>query len=390
MSERKKVVILGATGSIGESALKVLRKHADRLELVGIAANTNFEKLAPIAREFGARHVALYDEGAWQAARASGLFAAETEFHGGPTGLQELAALPECDLALIAVVGTRGLQPALKAIEAGKTLAVASKEILVLAGKFVMEAARKAGVPILPVDSEHSAIFQCLEGAPACHVDKLILTGSGGAFRELPLDRFAEVTVAQALKHPIWDMGPKVTLDSATMANKGLEMIEARWLFGVEPRQIDVVIHPQSIVHSMVQFVDGSILAQLSPPDMTFAIQHALLHPDRRPGVAKTLDFSQAMQLDFRAPDLRRYPCLALARQAMDACGDAPGVFNAANEIAVEAFVAGKIRFVQIPAIIEKTLDSAAGAEPSSLDEVLESDRRARERAAAFVEALAL
>lgn len=390
MPARKKVVILGATGSIGESALKVLRKHADRLELVGIAANTNFEKLAPIAREFGARHVALYDEGAWQTARASGLFAAETEFHGGPTGLQELAALPECDLALIAVVGTRGLQPALKAIEAGKTLAVASKEILVLAGKFVMEAARKAGVPILPVDSEHSAIFQCLEGAPARHVDKLILTGSGGAFRELPLDRFAEVTVAQALKHPIWDMGPKVTLDSATMANKGLEMIEARWLFGVEPRQIDVVIHPQSIVHSMVQFVDGSILAQLSPPDMTFAIQHALLHPDRRPGVAKTLDFSQAMQLDFRAPDLRRYPCLALARQAMDACGDAPGVFNAANEIAVEAFVAGKIRFVQIPAIIEKTLDSAAGAEPSSLDEVLESDRRARERAAAFVEALAL
>ncbi len=383
---KKRVVLLGATGSIGESALKVLRKHSDRLELVDIAANRNVPKLAAIARAFRPRYVALFDEAACREARASGAFPPGTQFRSGLEGLVELATLPDCDVALVAVVGTQGLFPALRALEAGKTLAVASKEILVLAGKFIMEAARKAGARILPVDSEHSAIFQCLEGAPRGHVDKLILTSSGGSLRDLPLAQFDRVTLEQALKHPNWDMGPKVTIDAATMANKGLEIIEAHWLFGVEPQRIDAVVHPQSIVHSMVQFIDGSVLAQLCPPDMTFAIQHSLLYPDRGPGVAAPLDFAAAMQLEFRPPDLLRYPCFALARRALEAGGVMAGVFNAANEVAVEAFVRREIRFVEIPTIIEKTLDSVENVEPSSLEEVLEFDRIARERATSFAE----
>ena len=244
-----------------------------------------------------------------------------------------------------------------------------------------MAAARKSGSAILPVDSEHNALFQCVHGESPKHVDKLILTASGGSFRDLPLEQFKDVTLEQALNHPNWDMGPKVTLDSATMANKGLEMIEARWLFDLAPNQIDVVIHPQSIVHSMAQFIDGSILAQLCPPDMTFAIQHCLLYPERGPGVMETVDFSQALQLDFRPPELERYPCLSLARHAMTACGVAPGVFNAANEIAVDAFVKGQARFIDIAKIVEKTLESVKNIEPNSIEEVLDYDQQARRTA---------
>ncbi|MDQ8182801.1 1-deoxy-D-xylulose-5-phosphate reductoisomerase [Pelagicoccus sp. SDUM812005] len=390
------IVLLGATGSIGESTLKVIRKHRDRLNLVGIAANQNIEKLAQIAYEFGVPHVGIFDESAYATAKAGTAFPVTTQLHCGLAGLEELAALPAADTTLVAVVGTHGLLPALRAIEAGKTLAVASKEILVLAGKFIMQAAQKSGSLILPVDSEHNAIFQCLNPNPPSersdsqrstqHVDKLILTASGGSFRDLPVEQLKHVTLEQALQHPNWDMGPKVTIDAATMANKGLEMIEARWLFGMRAEQVQAVIHPQSIVHSMVQYVDGSVLAQLCPPDMTFAIQHCLLYPDRGAGVVAPLDFSQAMQLDFHAPDLQRYPCLALARQAMEACGVANGIFNAANEVAVEAFVSGKLKFVEIAAIIEKTLDSIENVEPSSLDEVLHYDQLARQNAANFVQ----
>ncbi len=389
------IVLLGATGSIGESTLKVIRKHSDRLKLVGIAANQNIEKLAQIAYEFNVPHVGVFDESAYATAKAGTAFPVTTKLHCGLAGLEELAALPEADTTLVAVVGTHGLLPALRAIEAGKTLAVASKEILVLAGKFIMEAAAQSGSLILPVDSEHNAIFQCLDPNPSLSpaptpnkkfVDKLILTASGGSFRDLPVEQLAHVTLEQALQHPNWDMGPKVTIDAATMANKGLEMIEARWLFGMQADQVQAVIHPQSIVHSMVQYVDGSVLAQLCPPDMTFAIQHCLLYPDRGEGVVKPLDFSQAMQLDFHAPDLQRYPCLALARRAMEACGVATGVFNAANEVAVEAFVSGKIRFVEIPTIIEKTLESIDNTEPSSLEEVLHYDQVARQHADDFVQ----
>ncbi|MBD5779041.1 1-deoxy-D-xylulose-5-phosphate reductoisomerase [Pelagicoccus sp. NFK12] len=392
------IVLLGATGSIGESTLKVIRKHRDRLKLVGIAANQNVEKLAQIAYEFGVPHVGIFDESAYATAKAGTAFPITTKLHCGLSGLEELASLPEADTTLVAVVGTHGLLPALRAIEAGKTLAVASKEILVLAGKFIMQAAHKSGSLILPVDSEHNAIFQCLNPNPTSAaspktspppatqlVDKLILTASGGSFRDLPVEQLKNVTLEQALQHPNWDMGPKVTIDAATMANKGLEMIEARWLFGMRAEQVQAVIHPQSIVHSMVQYVDGSVIAQLCPPDMTFAIQHCLLYPERSEGIVPPLDFSQAMQLDFHAPDLQRYPCLAHARRAMEACGVATGVFNAANEVAVEAFVSGKLKFVEIPTIIEKTLESIDNVEPSSLDEVLHYDQLARQNAATFV-----
>ncbi|MCH6255336.1 1-deoxy-D-xylulose-5-phosphate reductoisomerase [Puniceicoccaceae bacterium K14] len=381
MITRKKVVLLGATGSIGESTLKVIRTHSDKLELVGIAANKNLKKLSEIASEFDVANIALFDNDAFVEAKTSGAFRPGTHLLQGMDGLEELASLPECDTVLVAVVGTLGLKPALACIEAGKTLAVASKEILVLAGKFVMAKAREKGVSVLPVDSEHNAIFQCVHGEQSRHIEKLILTASGGSFRDLPLNQFANVTLEEALKHPNWDMGPKVTLDSATMANKGLEMIEARWLFDMDPSQIDVVIHPQSIAHSMAQFVDGSILAHLSPPDMTFAIQHCLLYPERDAGVVDALDFSQAMQLDFRPPEKERYPCLGLAKQAMQAGGIATGVFNAANEVAVDAFVNHQIGFIEIPQIIEKTLESIDNIEPNSIEEVLEYDRQARLRA---------
>lgn len=398
------IVLLGATGSIGESTLKVIRKHRDRLNLVGIAANKNVDKLAQISHEFGVHHVALFDSNAYQSAKAGTAFPAQAKLYSGLEGLETLAALPEADTTLVAVVGTQGLQPALRAIEAGKTLAVASKEILVLAGKFFMDAAAKSGSLVLPVDSEHNAIHQCLNPTPSPilhppssssippqtqltrHLDKIILTASGGSFRDLPLEQFSQVTLQQALKHPNWDMGPKVTIDAATMANKGLEMIEARWLFGLRPEQVQAVIHPQSIIHSMVQYVDGSVLAQLCPPDMTFAIQHCLLYPERGPGTSEPLDFTQAMQLDFHAPDPQRYPCLGLARQAMEACGNATGIFNAANEIAVEAFVSGKLKFIEIPSVIEKTLESIDIKEPSSLDEVLHYDQIARQKATSLIQ----
>lgn len=386
------LVLLGATGSIGESTLKVIRKHRDRLKLIGIAANQNVEKLAAIAQEFDVPHVAFFDEKAYSQAKSSAQFPAGTEFYAGLEGLETLASLPEAETTLVAVVGTNGLFPALRAIESGKRLAIASKEILVLAGKFIMAAAQKSGSLVLPVDSEHNAIYQCLNpnpnpgssplgSPPTRDIERIILTASGGSFRDLPLEKFSEVTVAQALQHPNWDMGPKVTIDAATMANKGLEMIEARWLFGLRPQQIDAVIHPQSIVHSMVQYVDGSVISQLSPPDMTFAIQHCLLFPERAEGTVAPIDFSQSMQFDFYPPNLKRYPCLALARQAMEAGGVANGIFNAANEIAVEAFVSGKLKFVEISSVIEKTLESLELVEPNSLEEVLHYDQLARQTA---------
>jgi len=381
----KRIVLLGATGSIGDSALKVIRKHPDKLRLVGLAARQNVKKLAEIAQEFGVAHVGLYKDEAWERAKRSGLFPPGTQFYAGSQGLSEMAALPDCEIVLVAVVGTRGLKPALSALDAGKDLAIANKEILVLAGRFIMEAARRNGCRILPVDSEHNAIFQCLQGIRSADVAKVILTASGGSFRDLPIEELAHVNLEQALQHPNWNMGPKVTLDSATMANKGLELIEASWLFDLGPDQIDVVIHPQSIVHSFVQCVEGSLLAQLSPPDMTFAVQHALLHPERSEGVCPPLDFSQCMTLDFRPPEERRYPCLGLARRALQQGGIAPGIFNAANEVAIDAFVRGAIHFIDIAKIIEKTLETSTNAEPDSLEEVLRLDALARQTAEGLI-----
>jgi 1-deoxy-D-xylulose-5-phosphate reductoisomerase len=385
---RKRVVILGATGSIGESALRVIAAHPDRLELVGIAGRSNGRRLAEIAREFGVREVALHDERAWAEARAGGAFPAGTRLHGGPEGLLELARLPAADVVLVAVVGTAGLEPALAAIAAGKELALASKEILVLAGKFVMAEVRRHGTRLLPVDSEHSAVFQCLEGHPGSAVRRVILTASGGAFRDWPAERLAQATRADALRHPNWAMGPKITVDSATLANKGLELIEAQWLFGLRPDQCAAVVHPQSIVHCLVEFADGAMLAQLSPPSMTFPIQHALLHPDRVPGVDAAIDLTRLLALEFRPVDEQRFPMLRMAREAMAAGGVAPAIFNAANEVAVEAFLQGHIPFLAIARTVEQALGRVANFEPEHLSAVLAADAEARRVAAGALAAL--
>jgi 1-deoxy-D-xylulose-5-phosphate reductoisomerase len=390
---KRRVVLLGATGSIGESTLRVITAQGDRLELVGIAARDKHGRLAEIARQFGVRHVGLHDSAALAAARAGGGFPAGTRFYGGAEGLCELAALPEADIVLIAVVGTAGLQPALAAIAARKTIALASKEILVLAGKFIMAAVRASGAEcggaggsrLLPVDSEHNAVFQCLEGRRPEEVRRLVLTASGGAFRDWPLEQLAAVTPADALKHPNWAMGPKITVDSATLANKGLELIEAQWLFGLRAEQCQAVLHTQSIVHCLVEFTDGSMLAQLCPPSMTFPIQHALLHPERAPaGTDPALDLDRLLTLDFRPADETRYPCLRLARAAMVAGGTAPAVFNAANEVAVAAFLQGRVPFLAIPRIIEHTLAAVGLIEPTTLEQVLAVDAEARRAAQHF------
>jgi 1-deoxy-D-xylulose-5-phosphate reductoisomerase len=376
---KKRVVLLGATGSIGESTLRVIAAQRGTLELVGIAAHGRHARLAEIAREFGVRHVGLYDPRALADARQSGAFPAGTTFHGGADGLKQLATLPEADVVLVAVVGTTALEPTLAAIAAKKTIALASKEILVLAGKFVMSAAAASGSLLLPVDSEHNAVFQCLEGHRSSDVRRVVLTASGGAFRDWPIEKLSEVTPADALKHPNWAMGPKITVDSATLANKGLELIEAQCLFGLRADQCHAVIHTQSIVHCLVEFTDGSMMAQLCPPSMTFPIQHALLYPRRAAqGTDRALPLDKALALDFRPADETRYPCLRLAREAMTAGGTAPAVFNAANEVAVAAFLQKQVPFLAIPRIIEHTLATVKRIDPTTLDQVLAIDAEAR------------
>ncbi|TVP78988.1 MAG: 1-deoxy-D-xylulose-5-phosphate reductoisomerase [Puniceicoccaceae bacterium] len=378
---RKKVVLLGATGSIGSSTLRVLRAHTDRLQLIGVAAQSHDRELAAICREFAVPHAVLHSEDAYRRARQGSYFPGTTQLSCGPEALAALATLPEADIVLIAVVGTAGLNPALAAIEAGKDIALANKELLVLGGAHVIAAARRKGVRLLPTDSEHNAIFQCLQGHPRQQLDKLILTASGGQFRDSPAAALAEVSPEMATQHPNWSMGPKITVDSATMANKGLELIEAHWLFDLEPDRLEVVIHPQSVVHSLVQFIDGSILAQLSPPSMTFAIQHCLLYPERAPGVEPTTDFKKPFSLDFRAPDYARYPCLRLAYDALRAGGAAGAIFNAANEVAVERFLAKEIAYLEIPQLIEHCLGSMPNSQQPSLHQLLQTDAETRELA---------
>jgi 1-deoxy-D-xylulose-5-phosphate reductoisomerase len=387
---RKRIVLLGATGSIGENTLRVIAAHRDELELVGIAAKSNWRRLAAIAHEFGVRHVGVFDPTAHNAAHAeSTAFPPGTQLHRGLEGLVTLARLPEAETVLVAVVGTTGLEPALAALGAGKDLALASKEILVLAGKFVMAEAARQRVKLLPVDSEHNAVFQCLEGHPSAGVKRIVLTASGGAFRDWPAERLCDVTPADALKHPNWAMGPKITVDSATLANKGLELIEAQWLFGLRADQCDAVLHPQSIVHCLVEFLDGAMLAQLCPPSMTFPIQHALLHPRRLPGVDSALDLTRALSLDFRPVDTQRFPMLRLAQHCMRQGGVAPAVFNAANEVAVAAFLDNRLPFLAIPRIVEQSLAAMSLSEPTHLSEVLAADAEARRRAETLVKPLA-
>jgi 1-deoxy-D-xylulose-5-phosphate reductoisomerase len=374
--KRKRVVVLGATGSIGESSLKVAHDIPDRMEIVGVAANRNAEKLAAAANKVRPKAVCLVDETKIDILRNALEY--KPQIFVGESGLVEIASMADADMVLIAIVGTGGLRPALAAIEAGKDLAVASKEILVMAGEIVMREARAKGVHVLPVDSEHNAIFQCLDGR-ASDVRRIILTASGGPFRETPAKDFDSITLEQALKHPTWNMGPKITIDSATLFNKGLEMIEAHWLFGVEMKRVEVVIHPQSIVHSMVEFADGSTLAQLSYSDMCFPIQYAVTWPERVPNSLPPLDFTKLSKLEFAQPRYDDFPALNLARAAGEAGGTLPAVLNATNEIAVAAFLDRRVRFPRIWQMVEEVMNQHSTVAHPNLDEILRADQWARE-----------
>jgi len=380
--KRKRVVILGATGSIGESALKVARDIPERMEIVGLAANSNAQKLAAAANKVRCESICLVDQTKIDILRKALEF--EPRIFVGEEGLREIACLTNADMVLVAIVGTGGLRPALAAIEAGKDLAVASKEILVAAGEIVMREARENGIHVLPVDSEHNAIFQCLDGRSS-EVRRIILTASGGPFRQTPAKEFIDLTPEQALKHPTWNMGPKITIDSATLFNKGLEMIEAHWLFGVEMKRVEVVIHPQSIVHSMVEFADGSTLAQLSYSDMCFPIQYAVTWPDRVPNTLPPLDFGKLRTLQFETPRYDDFPALNLARRAGESGGTLPAVMNAANEVAVAAFLDRQVGFPSIWQIVEEVMNRHTSVAHPDLDAILQADQWAREQASATI-----
>ncbi len=383
--KRKRVVILGATGSIGESALKVARDIPERMEIVGLAANSNAQKLAEAANEIRPESVCLVDETKIDILRKALNY--EPRIFAGEEGLREIACLTNAEMVLVAVVGTGGLRPALAAIEAGKDLAVASKEILVMAGEIVMREACENGVHVLPVDSEHNAIFQCLDGRSS-ELRRIILTASGGPFRETPAKEFDDLTLERALKHPTWNMGPKITIDSATLFNKGLEMIEAHWLFSVEMKHVEVVIHPQSIVHSMVEFADGSTLAQLSYSDMCFPIQYAVTWPERVANTLPPLDFGKLRTLQFETPRYDDFPALNLARRAGETGGTLPAVMNASNEMAVAAFLDRQVRFPDIWQIVEEVMNRHTSVAHPDLDAILQADQWARAEAARFVKSL--
>jgi 1-deoxy-D-xylulose-5-phosphate reductoisomerase len=374
---KRRVILLGATGSIGSSAIKVAESIPDRMQIVGMAANRNARLLAEAANRTRPEAVCLVDENHVNELRSSLEYS--PEILTGESGLETLARSGGADLVLVAIVGTTGLRPALAAIETGKDLAVASKEILVMAGETVMTRATQKGIKVLPVDSEHNAIFQCLEGKPKQEIRSLILTASGGPFRTLSSDRLASVTVEDALNHPTWKMGRKISIDSATLFNKGLEMIEARWLFDIPMAQVQVLVHPQSIVHSMVEFVDGSLLAQLSHSDMCFPIQYAVTWPERVPNALKPLRLAELGRLEFEEPRYNDFPALRLARQAGETGGIMPAVLNAANEIAVEAFLDGRITFPRIWSLVEEAMNRSYNFARPSLDDIIQADGQARD-----------
>ncbi len=372
----KNVVLLGSTGSIGTSTIKVASDLPDHIRLIGLAAGSNAELLLEQTRQFQPAAISIHSPA--KADELSATLGTSTEVFSGAEGLVKLATMPAADIVLIAIVGTAGLQPALAAIRAGKDIAIASKEILVMAGETVMSEARKYGVQVLAVDSEHSAIFQCLDGKPADSVRNLWLTASGGPFRQTPQAEFAGITVERALKHPSWVMGPKITIDSATLFNKGLEMIEARWLFDIGMDRVQVVVHPQSIVHSMVEFVDGSMLAQMSTPDMCLPIQYALTYPERVRSDRVQTPLARLGSLTFEEPDTERFPSLNLARRAGEIGGTLPAVLNAANEVAVEAFVKRRISFLQITETVRRVMDEHEVVAHPTLDQILAADAWAR------------
>ncbi len=377
-----RIAILGSTGSIGQSALSVVDTHSDRLEVVGLAAGENAERLAAQIARYRPRIVSLATAAAADALRGLSGWSGDVVFGGtGREGLVAVATHPDVDIVLCASSGTDGLEATLAAIECGKTIALANKEVLVMAGGIVTEAARRRGVAILPVDSEHNAIHQCLHGRTPGELKRLVLTASGGPFRGRTASQLEGVTAADALQHPTWQMGRKITIDSATLMNKGLEVIEARWLFDVGADQIDVVVHPQSVVHSMVELVDGSLIAQLGVTDMRLPIQYAFSYPDRWPAPVPPLDLARPRQLDFGVPDTQVFPCLALAYRALRGEPSLAVVLNAANEIAVARFLDGQLSFPGIAHVIEKTMDAHVAGDAATLAQVRAVDEWARDYA---------
>lgn len=378
------VAVLGSTGSIGLSTLDVLARHADRFRVVALTAHQDVEGLETQCRRFQPELAVLADPDAAKTLRARlGNGTSSTQVLGGAEALQEAASLPQADYVMAAIVGAAGLLPALAAVRAGKRVLLANKEALVVAGQLFMDAAVNHGATLLPIDSEHNAVFQCLpagfrRGLGQVGVQRILLTASGGPFRDTPLEELPRVTPQQACAHPNWEMGRKISVDSATMMNKGLELIEACWLFGTDPARVQVVMHPQSVIHSMVQYVDGSVLAQLGNPDMRTPIAHALAWPERIDSGVAELDLFQVARLDFRAPDMRRFPCLGLAYQAIAAGGSTPAILNAANEVAVAAFLNQRIGFTDIARLVADTLDALPGGPAEDLEALLETDRRAR------------
>ena len=375
---RRRIAILGATGSIGKSTLDLIERSPERFEVVAVTAATNSEALADIARRTGAKLAVVADD-----ARLSDLQVrlAGTDCRAA-SGEQALidAATVDADLVIAAIVGCAGLKPVMAAVEAGRTVALANKEALVTAGELMTGAAARHGAILLPVDSEHNAIFQCLAGSHKDDVARIILTASGGPFRTASVETIAAATPEQAVAHPNWSMGAKISVDSATLMNKGLELIEAHYLFGLPSNRIDILIHPQSVIHSMVEFVDGSVLAQLGSPDMRIPIAYALAWPERMETPAQRLDLAAVARLDFEAPDVGRFPALRVAREALEAGGAAPIVLNAANEVAVASFLSGEIRFTDIVRVVEEALGDAQARAPQSVGDVLEIDRVTRSR----------
>ena len=382
-ASKRRIAILGSTGSIGTQALDVIGQHPDLFEVELLTANRNSRLLIEQARQFNPSAVVICDEDCYKEVAAS-LDPLDIKVFTGIASVCDLVRSSQVDMVLTAMVGFSGLRPTLAAIEAGKPIALANKETLVAAGSLVTAQARKYGAPILPVDSEHSAIFQCLQGEHAT-LEKILLTGSGGPFRHSTREEMAAATREQALNHPRWKMGAKVTIDSASLMNKGLELIEARWLFNVEPKDIEVVIHPQSIIHSMVQFSDGCVMAQLSQPDMRLPIQYALSYPRRIDLNTRRIDFAELGTLTFEKPDLERFPCLRLAYESLERGGNATCTMNGANEVAVAAFLEGKIRFTDIPDIVASVLSRTAFLKNPGLDDIYSTDFEAKRLASELV-----
>jgi 1-deoxy-D-xylulose-5-phosphate reductoisomerase len=379
-SKKKNIAILGSSGSIGKNSLEVIANFPDQFNVSYLTVNKNIDTLCEQVARFKPAGIVVLDQASADKCRER--LKGKTEILSGEAGLVEIVQRSDVDIVISSLVGFAGLRPTVKAIQARKKVALANKETLVVAGEIMMRLVQETGIDFIPIDSEHSAIFQCLVGESKSHVHKILLTASGGPFRTKTANELEHVTIQQALTHPNWKMGNKITIDSATLMNKGLEVIEAHWLFGLEPERIEVIIHPQSIIHSMVEFVDGSIKAQIGVPDMKIPIQYALTYPERKWSDFVRVDFPKIKEMTFHEPDLERFQCLRLAYDALHTGGTMPAAMNAANEIAVEKFLKGSITFLQIPQVIHKTMEHHLPRPHPTLEDIIEADREAREFAA--------